>query len=181
MAAPPMTQRLGSPPPWADEVATRDKPRACARRLLGRAGAASRAPPDRPARRNLLFATKRRDRSDGAAASRDADRAGSRAEGVVRECLAEPLASERRGRSPRTCGRRVTAGRAEANGGIAAQAEASAARPKSRAARDPKPPPGVTVIKSGEVDGMAYTLYSDGSIEAQLPAKARSALPRSRR
>jgi hypothetical protein len=28
--------------------------------------------------------------------------------------------------------------------------------------------PQVTVLKSGEVDGMAYTLYSDGSIEAQL-------------
>jgi len=29
--------------------------------------------------------------------------------------------------------------------------------------------PQVTVLKSGLVDGMAYSLYSDGSIEAQLP------------
>jgi hypothetical protein len=29
--------------------------------------------------------------------------------------------------------------------------------------------PAVTVLKSGVVDGMAYSLYSDGSIEAQLP------------
>jgi hypothetical protein len=29
--------------------------------------------------------------------------------------------------------------------------------------------PAVTVIKSGVVDGMAYSLYSDGSIEAQMP------------
>ncbi len=29
--------------------------------------------------------------------------------------------------------------------------------------------PQVSVLKSGVVDGMAYTLYSDGSIEAQLP------------
>jgi hypothetical protein len=28
---------------------------------------------------------------------------------------------------------------------------------------------GVSVLKSGVVNGMAYTLYSDGSIEAQLP------------
>ena len=28
---------------------------------------------------------------------------------------------------------------------------------------------GVSVLKSGLVNGMAYTLYSDGSIEAQLP------------
>lgn len=27
----------------------------------------------------------------------------------------------------------------------------------------------VTALKSGVVEGMAYTLYSDGSIEAQLP------------
>ena len=27
----------------------------------------------------------------------------------------------------------------------------------------------VTILKSGVVDGMAYTLYSDGSIEADLP------------
>ena len=30
-------------------------------------------------------------------------------------------------------------------------------------------PAQVSVLKSGVVDGMAYTLYSDGSIEAQLP------------
>jgi hypothetical protein len=28
---------------------------------------------------------------------------------------------------------------------------------------------GVSILKSGVVNGMAYTLYSDGSIEAQLP------------
>jgi hypothetical protein len=37
----------------------------------------------------------------------------------------------------------------------------------------PEPPPAeqppVTVLKSGIVDGMAYSLYSDGSIEAQMP------------
>jgi hypothetical protein len=27
----------------------------------------------------------------------------------------------------------------------------------------------VTLLKSGEVDGMAYSLYSDGSIEARMP------------
>ncbi len=34
--------------------------------------------------------------------------------------------------------------------------------------RAPDQPP-VTVLKSGIVDGMAYSLYSDGSIEAQMP------------
>ena len=44
------------------------------------------------------------------------------------------------------------------------------------AAPDAAPPvpaqadaPQVTVLKSGVVDGMAYSLYSDGSIEAQMP------------
>ncbi|MDA9492084.1 hypothetical protein XI08_24145, partial [Bradyrhizobium sp. CCBAU 11361] len=41
-------------------------------------------------------------------------------------------------------------------------------------APEPEPPPAVeqapvTVLKSGIVDGMAYSLYSDGSIEAQMP------------
>jgi hypothetical protein len=36
----------------------------------------------------------------------------------------------------------------------------------SRAEREPR---SVAILKSGVVDGMAYTLYADGSIEAQLP------------
>ncbi len=37
------------------------------------------------------------------------------------------------------------------------------------ASREEPPASEVTVIKSGVVDGMAYSLYSDGSIEAQMP------------
>jgi hypothetical protein len=37
------------------------------------------------------------------------------------------------------------------------------------AASAPEAPTPVSILKSGVVDGMAYTLYSDGSIEAQLP------------
>jgi hypothetical protein len=33
----------------------------------------------------------------------------------------------------------------------------------------PEVPPPATILKSGVVDGMAYTLYTDGSIEAKLP------------
>ena len=49
------------------------------------------------------------------------------------------------------------------------------AEPRARPAAPPEPEPevpetpAVTVIKSGVVDGMAYSLYSNGSIEAQLP------------
>jgi len=45
---------------------------------------------------------------------------------------------------------------------------AAGANPYSPAAR-PEDQPQVTVLKSGVVDGMAYSLYSDGSIEAQMP------------
>ena len=38
--------------------------------------------------------------------------------------------------------------------------------PTPRAEREPR---SVAILKSGVVDGMAYTLYADGSIEAQLP------------
>ena len=33
----------------------------------------------------------------------------------------------------------------------------------------PEEPPSPAILKSGVVDGMAYTLYADGSIEAKLP------------
>jgi hypothetical protein len=45
----------------------------------------------------------------------------------------------------------------------------SAAAERTPPARAEEPPAGVTVLKSGVVDGMAYSLYSDGSIEAQMP------------
>jgi hypothetical protein len=38
--------------------------------------------------------------------------------------------------------------------------------PSASAPEDSRPP---AILKSGVVDGMAYTLYADGSIEAQLP------------
>lgn len=53
--------------------------------------------------------------------------------------------------------------RARRSGRNAAPPDAAPALP----ARDDKPQ--VTVLKSGVVDGMAYSLYSDGSIEAQMP------------
>ncbi len=40
--------------------------------------------------------------------------------------------------------------------------------PPAAPLQDDAPTP-LSVLKSGVVDGMAYTLFSDGSIEAQLP------------
>jgi hypothetical protein len=51
-----------------------------------------------------------------------------------------------------------------------AEPAAAAAAPESAAPAAPAEEPApVTVLKSGVVDGMAYSLYSDGSIEAQMP------------
>jgi hypothetical protein len=47
------------------------------------------------------------------------------------------------------------------NGNAAVQVQTAAAQPAVSAP--------VSILKSGVVEGMAYTLYSDGSIEAQLP------------
>ncbi len=47
-------------------------------------------------------------------------------------------------------------------------ADTAGAERQTPAARK-EDPPRVTVLKSGVVDGMAYSLYSDGSIEAQMP------------
>jgi hypothetical protein len=49
--------------------------------------------------------------------------------------------------------------------------EASVAEPQPVVAEEPPAParPPVSVLKSGVVEGRAYTLYSDGSIEAQFP------------
>ncbi len=59
--------------------------------------------------------------------------------------------SKRRGRAPSTFN----------EGGTGSDRYAAAARNGDR--------PPVTILKSGVVDGMAYSLYSDGSIEAQMP------------
>jgi hypothetical protein len=48
------------------------------------------------------------------------------------------------------------------------ESNAAAATERTPPARGEQAP-GVTVLKSGVVDGMAYSLYSDGSIEAQMP------------
>jgi hypothetical protein len=82
------------------------------------------------------------------AAERNADRASDRA--------AELSLQRRAGRPP------PSPAPAESN-------PPSATAERAPPARTDEPPAGVTVLKSGVVDGMAYSLYSDGSIEAQMP------------
>jgi hypothetical protein len=62
----------------------------------------------------------------------------------------------------------VAAASAQPAQAAAERPPAAAAVPAS-AAVPSQTPAAVSILKSGVVEGMAYTLYSDGSIEAQLP------------
>jgi hypothetical protein len=142
-AAPPVA-------PFAvqDDIPPRDVP-------LPDAEATEAAPPARP-KRNLLFEStmrKDRERAPGEAPPASFEDAWPKAD---------------RGRNgdipPQRRSQRAPLGTPEAS------ADAAPVAPPSPPSSPPgEAQPGVTVLKSGVVDGMAYSLYSDGSIEAQMP------------
>ena len=168
---------IGGPaaqPPWLEEVASRGRVRG---------GVPAPEPvEDAPAarlRRNLLFSSTSR---------KERERAEARP--------AEPFVADRRPAAPGLVWPAAESGEAppatfddawpkseRARAGDAplprrgrrtplafneAGAGAAGADRQPGAARSEDQPP-VAVIKSGVVDGMAYSLYSDGSIEAQMP------------
>ncbi|MBX9711942.1 MAG: hypothetical protein K2X60_12990 [Xanthobacteraceae bacterium] len=112
------------------------------------------APPQRPAeriseagdraRRDILFSSTRRDQQNGAASDYDREPPAG---------APDPFASGWPGLDPEP----PRNGRAPRNG---------TSRPQSSRRHEAS---SVTVVKSGVVDAMAYSLYSDGSIEAQMP------------
>jgi hypothetical protein len=158
----------GAPPPWQEEAASRDR---------GRNDTAPEPEPAVKPRRNLMFSSssrKERERAEArpsdpsAADPRTAiapprpgevppanfEDAWPQSERVGAPDAPLPAPPPRRSRTPSTF---------TENGTAAAGPERFAP-----AARKGEPPP-VTILKSGVVDGMAYSLYSDGSIEAQMP------------
>jgi hypothetical protein len=159
-----------APPPWHEEVASRDR---------GRVDAPA-APEPGPAvkpRRNLLFSSssrKERERVQARTGEPSApDLPPAAATPAVAESSEAPPASfddawpkSERARAvdspPPRRGGRAPSTFTEANAGAAAPDRYPPAAPAEE-----QPP--VTVLKSGVVDGMAYSLYSDGSIEAQMP------------
>src|SRR5450432_2454267 len=164
-----------SPPPWHEAVASRDRgridaPAAAAPEL------AEPAPAVKP-RRNLLFSSSsRKERERAEARSTEPSAGDLGAASVAPPPLAEPSEAPpasfddawpkpERARavdSPPRRGGRAPSTFTEPNAGVAAPDR------YPPAARDEQPS-AVTVLKSGVVDGMAYSLYSDGSIEAQMP------------
>jgi len=158
-----------APPPWQDETAARERPRADVPEMSAASGEA-------PRRRNLMFASSlRRERERAQANAAEAFPPEPRPAAGAQEPPEVPPPSfddgwpkqERAGppetplprRPPRT-----PTTFAEPAAPEAPAAPAPEPRPAPSAER-----PAVTVLKSGVVDGMAYSLYSDGSIEAQMP------------
>jgi hypothetical protein len=160
--APPLPSASSAAPvpPWQEE-AVRTRPRG-----TGPSAPATAEPvPEQKPRRNLLFSSSsRKERERAAARTPDSIasdlNAASSAAPVPPEAAPrtfedawpapEPARSEPYRRSPRT--------------------PSTFSEPAASGAAPPADEPSeVTVLKSGVVDGMAYSLYSDGSIEAQLP------------
>jgi hypothetical protein len=147
-AAPP-----SAPPPWHEETATRE-------RVRGDALPAStaEAAPAAKQRRNLLFSSssrRERERAEASAPAKSGEPPATFEEAWPQPERARPPEApiRRSGRTPSTV--------AEGNAGPAADRPPPAVRNEDL--------PAVTMLKSGVVDGMAYSLYSDGSIEAQMP------------
>jgi hypothetical protein len=125
-------------------------------------------PPAAKPRRNLMFASasqKERERAQARSADAPASAPppppiGDAAEPAPYFEDAWPKPGHMRGGEgppQRRAGGRMPPSFAEPNGSAAVAATRTADRQT------------VTVLKSGVVDGMAYSLYSDGSIEAELP------------
>jgi len=159
-----------APAPWRDEAASRDR------------GAAAAAPveaaPAVKPRRNLLFSsTSRKERERAGAAAPELSAADLRPQGpgAASPAAAEPVEAPPASFDdawPKSERARTADAPLPRRGGRApstfAEAGPIAADRHPPAPRNEEPPP-VTVLKSGVVDGMAYSLYSDGSIEAQMP------------
>ncbi|MEY9159795.1 DUF308 domain-containing protein [Bradyrhizobium japonicum] len=166
---PPPPPAVGLPP-WQSEAAARERPRA--EPPPEPEVPTPPAAPEAPRRRNLLFASSFRKERE-------------RAEAKATESLppqphdepTEPAAPESQPASFDDAWPRPDRMRPP-------EPPAAGRRPPPRspppfAEPGPPPPPPepapaveqapVTVLKSGIVDGMAYSLYSDGSIEAQMP------------
>ena len=130
--------------------------------------------PEPPRRRNLLFASssrKERERAEAKAAEGTSQGPAqpeepSAPEAAPHSSFDDAWPKGDRARPPEPpAARRPPLRPSSAFEPAAPQPAAAPPAPEPLAAEQPP----VTVLKSGVVDGMAYSLYSDGSIEAQMP------------
>ena len=154
----------GAPPPstspsapWVDEPAGRDRSRQDA----------APAPEISPKqRRNLMFSsTSRRDRERAQPRSGETIASGPRAEtGAEADEFPPANFDDAWPKSERARPGETPPQRRPVRGPLTSGEPAATRRPPAAENQQP-----VTVLKSGVVEGMAYSLYSDGSIEAQMP------------
>src|SRR6266550_1950224 len=160
-----------SPPPWPEAAGSRDRVRGD----VPSAPEPVEAAPAAKQRRNLLFSSSSRRERERAQARTDpsapdarpppAAPPGSDSTEGPRATFEDAWPKSERSRTTDLLPRRSA--RAPATF-TEPSADTAGAERQTPAARKEDPPP-VTVLKSGVVDGMAYSLYSDGSIEAQMP------------
>ncbi len=162
-------------PPWLEEAGSRDR---------GRSDAPPEpeaAPPAKP-KRNLLFSSssrKERERAQArtadpampdlrppAAAAPPADESGEAPPATFDDAWPKP---ERTRAADASLPRRSGSGSGRAPSTLTEPGAGAAGADRGPPAARSEDQPQVTVLKSGVVDGMAYSLYSDGSIEAQMP------------
>jgi hypothetical protein len=159
-------------PPWHEDAGSRDRVRGDVPSAPEPVEAASAA----KQRRNLLFSSSsRRERERAQARTTDPSAPDARPPPAAppgpdstegpRATFDDAWPKSERSRTADALPRR--SGRAPSTL-TEASADAADAERQAPAAHQEDPPP-VTVLKSGVVDGMAYSLYSDGSIEAQMP------------
>lgn len=165
IAEPAAPRTASSPRPWHEDGASRDR----VRQDVPASAAPEETAPAPKARRNLMFSSSRREREQGQGRTTErspADIPPATESGEARAASLEngwsktersrtadaPL--RRSGRMPPT---------------FAEPAPGAAGKDHYTPAGGNEDQPPVTVLKSGVVDGMAYSLYSDGSIEAQMP------------
>ncbi|WP_076862348.1 hypothetical protein [Bradyrhizobium mercantei] len=160
-----------APPPWHDEIAPRSASGEAPPPMPGATATDGDAAP--PKRRNLLFSSSRKERE--------------RSQGRTAEPLTPDLLSPELRPSPGAADEPApatfddawpkadrprsvdVAPRRTPRPSTFGETQSAAAQPSSGHPPPPQEQPPVTVLKSGVVDGMAYSLYSDGSIEAQMP------------
>jgi hypothetical protein len=153
------SEQTGGPSsaPWVEEAAARDRPRQEA--------------PEPPAklRRNLMFSsTSRRERERGQVRAGDPSVVEPHHEAPAPQVeINEPPPATFDDAWPKLERARPADVPPQRRAARMPSALNEPAPARQSPAVEGQPP--VTVLKSGVVDGMAYSLYSDGSIEAQMP------------
>ena len=170
-AEPALQSAVSPPPPWLEEAGSRDRGR-------GDAPPEPEAAPAVKPKRNLLFSSssrKERERAQArtadpampdlrapAAAAPPAAESGEAPPATFDDAWPKPERARAADASqPHRSSRTPSTFTEPGTGAAGADRVSPAARSEDQ--------PQVTVLKSGVVDGMAYSLYSDGSIEAQMP------------